>query len=83
MERLMTRGQVGACASRIAIGLLSVLIARFASDRWLTWSGNVYFLMGVTETLHGTMIGRRARKLAAQLTQSSGPPSGTAHPPPG
>ncbi len=83
MERLITRGQVGGSCSRVAIGLASVLFARFASDQWVGLCGWVYFLMSVTETAHGTMMGWRARQLAAELNRSGGPPSGTAHPPRG
>jgi len=85
MEELLTRAQIGQSISRVLIGVASILIARVAPDRFVYASGWVYFLMGITETVHGTSVGHRARKLAGRLaaTESAGPPSGTAHPPRG
>ena len=87
IERLMTRGQVGVSISRMMLAFGSIAVALCAPPQWLAMAGWVYFLMSITETAHGMSVGRRARALVARLgpaaTRYAGPPSGTAHPPPG
>lgn len=81
IERLVTRGQIGVCVSRVLIALVSICIAALAPAQLIGLAGWSYFLMCITETVHGMSVGRRARLLAA--TESADQPIDRAHPPRG
>ena len=89
VERLLTRAEIGRCLAMISLALASILIATFGQGRAVAFAGWIYALTGPIEGVHGWSVGRRKARLLAQTTptpeatQSSGLPTGTAHPPQG
>lgn len=84
VERLLTRAEVGRSLAMVLLACISIVFALTMQGVWVTLAGWVYWLIGPVEGVHGWSVGRRKERLVAKLaTESAGPPSGTAHPPPG
>jgi Endosomal/lysosomal potassium channel TMEM175 len=69
LEIFDTHNSIQESALNCAVGLLSICIA-FFGGRYSAMAGPVYMLIGFIMTIHGTIMGKRRRKLehAAQAT---------------
>ena len=63
LEVFDTRVDVQECALNVAIGTLSLAIAAIGRAGYASVSGFTYMLCPVVLTVHGTMMGRRRRKI--------------------
>ena len=58
-----TRVDIQESALNVAIGTLSILVAALGGGRLSAFAGFTYMLCPIVLTLHGTMMGRRRRKI--------------------
>ncbi len=63
LEIFDTRVDIQESALNVGIGTLSILVAAFGGGRLSAFAGFTYMLCPVVLSLHGTMMGRRRRKL--------------------
>lgn len=57
-------------ALNVLVGLISISIAIIGGPRWAPISGLTYMLLGVFMTAHGTVMGRRRKKIEARFAAS-------------
>ncbi len=67
LEVFDTRVDIRESALNVGIALLSITIAFIGRGRFAFLSGITYMLNGILSPLHGTMMGRRRRKLEEQF----------------
>jgi hypothetical protein len=63
LEVFDTRVDIQESALNVAIGTLSILVAALGGGRFSALAGFTYMLCPIVLTLHGTMMGRRRRKI--------------------
>src|SRR6266436_115076 len=63
LEVFDTRVDIQESALNVAIGTLSILVAALGGGRFSAFAGFTYMLCPIVLTLHGTMMGRRRRKI--------------------
>jgi uncharacterized membrane protein len=63
-EKFETRTSLESCIVHISVGFVSVVVAALAATPiWVSISGFSYFLLAPALTIHGTLSGRRRRRL--------------------
>jgi len=72
LEVFDTRVDIRESALNVCIALLSITIAFIGRGRFAFLSGITYMLNGILSPLHGTMMGRRRRKLEEQFDAKRG-----------
>ncbi len=68
VERLLTRAEIGRCLALIAVAMVSILIASFASGGFVAFAGWIFGLIGPVEGIHGWSVRRRKERLIARPT---------------
>jgi hypothetical protein len=63
LEVFDTRVDIQESSLNVAIGTLSILVAAIGGGRLSAFAGFTYMLCPIVLTLHGTMMGRRRRKI--------------------
>jgi hypothetical protein len=71
LERFDTRAEVLRYLLLAGVGLLSIAVALVVDRRVAGLAGFVYFLVGVVEGVHGSVMGKRRRELRARLGEST------------
>ena len=66
LESLDTRADVQECALNVAIGLLSIAVAAFGGH-FGVFAGFTYMLCPIVLTIHGTLMGKRRRRIENEL----------------
>ena len=72
LEVFDTRVDIRESALNVGIALLSITIAFIGRGRFAFLSGITYMLNGILSPLHGTLMGRRRRKLEEQFDAKRG-----------
>jgi hypothetical protein len=65
-----TRSDIQESALNVGVGTLSVVIAALGRGRYSFVAGMVYMLNAIVLPVHGTLMGKRRRKLEERLSQS-------------
>ena len=73
LEVFDTRVDVQESALNVTIGLLSIAVAALGGARLAAFSGFTYMLCPIVLTLHGTMMGRRRRKIEQAFDMNGRP----------
>src|ERR1700730_4474773 len=63
LEVFDTREDIQESALNVGIGTLSIALAALGGGRYSSWAGMTYMLCPLVLTLHGTLMGKRRRKL--------------------
>jgi hypothetical protein len=71
LEVFDTRSDIQESALNVAVGTLSVVIAALGRGRYSFVAGMVYMLNAIVLPVHGTLMGKRRRKLEAQFDRGS------------
>ena len=74
LEVFDTRVDIRESALNVGIALLSITIAFIGRGRFAFLSGITYMLNGILSPLHGTLMGRRRRKLEEEFDAKLGAP---------
>src|SRR5881394_4265843 len=67
LESFDTRVDVQECALNVAIGSLSMALAAFGGPNIGVFAGFTYMLCPIVLTIHGTLMGKRRRRIENQL----------------
>ena len=67
LEVFDTRTDIRECLLNVAIGVVSITLAVFGGGNFAGFAGMTYMLTPVVMTLHGSLNGRRRRKLEAAV----------------
>ena len=67
LEVFDTRESIGSQLLNIGVGVVSLFIVALGGGNFLAGAGLVYVLIGPLQTIHGTFMGRRRRKLEERL----------------
>ncbi len=70
LEVLDTRSDIQESALNVGVGTLSVAIAVLGRGRYSFVAGMVYMLNAIVLPVHGTLMGKRRRKLEERFSQS-------------
>ena len=70
LEVFDTRGEIQESALNVGVGTLSVAIAILGRGRYSFMAGMVYMLNAIVLPVHGTLMGKRRRKLEERFSQS-------------
>jgi uncharacterized membrane protein len=71
LERFDTRNSIQESALNCAVALLSISLVLIGGPRYAGLSGLAYLLIGVLMGAHGTIMGRRRRRLEAEYLRST------------
>ena len=75
LEVFDTRGDIQESALNVAVGTLSVAVAILGRGRYSFVAGMVYMLNAIVLPVHGTLMGKRRRKLEERFGQSQEMPA--------
>jgi hypothetical protein len=67
LESFDTRVDVQECALNVAVGVLSMSLAAFGGSHLGMFAGFSYMLCPIVLTIHGTLMGKRRRRIENQL----------------
>lgn len=74
LETFDTRSMIQDNALNAAVGLLSVVIALAGGPRYTLFAGMAYWLIAPVQFIHGSLRGRRRRRLAESLAAAGDSP---------